>query len=559
MSSQHTLDAPVLIAGAGPIGMVLALELAHQGVRSILVERRPATTTFPKMDITNARSMELLARLGLADLVRSVGVPAQHSFDVIFASSLAGRAFGRWQLPSAEEMRAEIARCADGSMPAEPWLRASQAKVEAVLMERCLLDDLIDVQRPWQVTGVAQDADFVETTIAHAELGDHRVLRSAYVVGCDGARSRVRESLGVTQDGVEAVATFALVHFRSRDRERLQAHGQYWHLFFAGGGVVISQDEDEIWTLHSMIAPDTDPRSVDPVAVIHDVCGVPVEVDGVFESTVWKPNVLVADSYRAGRVFLAGDACHQVVPTGGYGMNTGVADAVDLGWKLAAVLDGWGGEALLDSYEAERRPVALRNRDWSFRNLSVHLQTWERADVALIDQDSEAGARHRTELGDFLAANNGENTSTGIELGYSYAGSPVVAADGEPPDLDPFHYTPTTLPGARAPHVALPDGRSILAEFSRVFTLVDHGATGAERVLEAAAARGIPIRRVALDPHAPSAPIYERRLVLVRPDGHVAWRGDDLPDDCDALIAHVAGHGAALAATPATHTEMVQL
>src|SRR5207244_285390 len=157
--------------------------------------------------------------------------------------------------------------------------------------------------------------------------------------------------------------------------ERLQAHGQYWHLFFARGGIVISQDEDETWTLHTLIAPDTDPASIDPVAVVRDVCGAPVEIDEVLEHTVWKPNVLVADSYRAGRVFLAGDACHQVPPTGGYGMNTGVADAVDLGWKLAAALDGWGGPALLDSYEAERRPVALRNRDWAFRNLSVHLQT----------------------------------------------------------------------------------------------------------------------------------------------------------------------------------------
>ena len=152
MSSQQALDAPVVIAGAGPIGMVLALELSHQGVRSIVVERRQSTTTFPKMDITNARSMELLARLGLADAVRAVGVPSHHSFDVIFASSLVGREFGRWRLPSADDMRAQIAGCADGSMPAEPWLRASQADVEAVLMARCLQDDMIDVQRPWRAT-----------------------------------------------------------------------------------------------------------------------------------------------------------------------------------------------------------------------------------------------------------------------------------------------------------------------------------------------------------------------------------------------------------------------
>ena len=259
MSSQATLDAPVVIAGAGPVGLVLALELSHQGVRSILVERQPTTTTFPKMDVTNARSMELLARLGLADLVRAAGVPSQHSFDVIFASSLAGHEFGRWRLPSVDEMRAEIAGCTDGSAPAEPWQRAMQADVEAVLMRRCLEDDMVDVQRPWRVTGVTQDADVVETTIVHANTGERRVLRSAYAVGCDGARSQVRASLGIEQEGAEEVATFALVHFRSRDRERLQAHGQFWHLFFATGGIVISQDEDEVWTVHSQVPPETQP------------------------------------------------------------------------------------------------------------------------------------------------------------------------------------------------------------------------------------------------------------------------------------------------------------
>jgi 2-polyprenyl-6-methoxyphenol hydroxylase-like FAD-dependent oxidoreductase len=556
MRSPSELDAPVVIAGAGPVGLVLALELSHHGIRSILVERRPATTTFPKMDVTNARSMELLARLGLADLVRSVGVSEQYSFDVIFCSSLAGREFARWRLPSVDQMRTEIASRPDGSTPAEPWQRTSQAHVEAALMQRCLADELIDVRRPWRVATVEQDPDVVSTMIVHGDTGEECVLRSAYVVGCDGARSQVRASLGIEQEGAEAVAALALVHFRSRDRERLQAHGQFWHVYFATGGVLIAQDEHEVWTLHAMLPPDTQPGSIDPVALVHQVCGVPVQVDEVLEHTLWRPNVLVADGYGSGRVFLAGDACHQVIPTGGYGMNTGLGDAVDLGWKLAAVLDGWGGEALLDSYEVERRPVALRNRDWSFRNLSVHLQVQDRADVALIEEDSDAGARHRAELEAFLTENSGENTSAGIELGYCYSGSPVVASDGvEPPELDPLAYQATTLPGVRAPHVALPDGRSILTWFSDGFTLVDHGASDIERLLDAAQALGIPMRHLALDPNAQSARVYERRLVLVRPDGHVAWRGDKAPADSKALLSHVTGHGDPVATTPTAAKE----
>jgi FAD-dependent monooxygenase len=237
-------------------------------------------------------------------------------------------------------------------------------------------------------------------------------------------------------------------------------------------------------------------------------------------------------------------------------MNTGVADAVDIGWKLAAMLGGWAGEALLESYEVERRPVAIRNRDWSFRNLSVQLQLLELADPALIDEPSDLGAAHRAELATFVAENDGENTSAGIELGYSYAGSPVVVSDEDaPPELDPLVYVPTTLPGARAPHVTLPDGRSILRHFSHGLTLVDHGAADAERILEAAEGLGVPMSHLPLDAGAPSASVYERRLVLVRPDGHVAWRGDSAPADSRALIARVTGQGGHVAAAARASTK----
>lgn len=544
------LDGPVVIAGAGPVGLVLALELSHHGIGSILVERRAATTTFPKMDITNSRSMELLARLGLADLVRSVGVEPHHSFDVIFASSLAGREFARWRQPSVDAMRAEIATRSDGSAPAEAWQRTSQEHVEAALMARCLENPLIDVRRPWGVADVLQNGDIVHTAIVHAQTGEHRVLRSAYVVGCDGAHSQVRRSLGIEQEGAEGVASLALVHFRSRDRRRLQAHGQFWHVYFATGGILIAQDEDEVWTVHAVVPPDTEPGTIDPIALVHQVCGAPIEIDEVLEHTLWRPNVLVADSYGSARVFLAGDACHQVIPTGGYGMNMGVADAVDIGWKLAAVLHGWAGEALLDSYEAERRPVAVGNRDWSFRNLSVQLALLDLADPTLVDEDSDRGETHRAELAAFVAEHDGENTSVGIELGYCYAGSPAVVSDEEaPPELDPLTYAPSTVPGSRAPHVRLPDGRSILGRFSRGLTLVDHGAADGERILAAAQALGVPVTHLAIDPSAPSASVYERRLVLVRPDGHVAWRGDSAPADCRAVIARITGQGGRVAAS----------
>ncbi|MEV5840215.1 FAD-dependent monooxygenase, partial [Nocardia sp. NPDC052112] len=366
--------APVVIVGAGPVGMVLALELAHHEIDSVLIEAHASTTKFPKMDETNPRSMELLARLGLADDIRAAGVGPDFSFDTAFCSSLLGYEYARWPEASVAQMRERIDRATDGTMPAEPWQRISQEYAEAVLMRRCLENTRIDVRRPWRVTAIAEHGDAVTVEMADAETAEERTVSAQYVVGCDGARSHVRACLGIEQDGMENILTMALFHFRSRDRKHLHAHGQFWHLYFASGGILIAQDEVDTWTLHGLVPPDTEPDDIDPVEFIRRICGAPVEVDEILAQSIWRPSAMLADHFRKGRVFLAGDACHQVIPNGGYGMNTGIGDAVDLGWKLAAVLNGWGGEVLLDSYEMERRPVAERNRDWSFRHVGAQLE-----------------------------------------------------------------------------------------------------------------------------------------------------------------------------------------
>jgi FAD-dependent monooxygenase len=418
-------------------------------------------------------------------------------------------------------------------------------------MERCLADPLIDVLRPWRLVGLDQDGDGVTATIeSRQEQGEQKTLRASYLVGCDGANSAVRGILGIDQQGERDVTTFAQVHFRSRDLEALHTFGQFWHLFFIGGGVgaIIAQDERETWTLHTTdLGDEAEGGEIDPQALLNRICGREIAVDEFLEVSVWRPNILVADSFREGRVFLAGDAAHQVIPTGGYGLNTGIGDAIDLGWKLAAVVSGWGGEALLDSYEAERRPVAIANRDWSFRHVGVHMEAQELVDHSLLDEEGPAGEAHRKEIAEFLEVNRGENESAGIELGYSYASSPVIASDSEAPAeaaSDPFRYVPSTLPGSRAPHVTLADGGSLLDRFVDGFTLVAFGA-GAEEAAEpfsaAAAELGMPISVLRID-DAKAREIYERDLVLVRPDGHVAWRGAAAPGDPAAILAQVTGH-----------------
>ncbi|MER6936250.1 FAD-dependent monooxygenase [Nocardioides sp. NPDC127514] len=541
-------SVPVVIVGAGPVGMVLALELAHHGIASQVIEARSTTTNFPKMDETNARSMELLARLGVSEELREVGVPPEHSFDTVFCTSLVGRELARWPEPSVTQVREQIAAAVDGSTPAEPWQRVSQELAEDVLMRRCLAESRIQVRRPWRATAVSDHGDRVSVSVKHVETREEETISCEYLVGCDGARSLVRSSAGIGLEGTEDLLDLALVHFRSRDRTHLQAHGQYWHLYFSSGGILIAQDEDEVWTLHALVPAGTTDEDVNAVELIQQVTGAPVEVDEILARSVWRPNIVLADSYRSGRVFLAGDSCHQVIPNGGYGMNTGIGDAVDLGWKLSAVLSGWGGEALLDSYEAERRPQAARALEWSSRHVGAQLEILGEVDPDLVDETSEAADVHRAHLADFIAVRRGEASSPGIEYGYRYTDSPVLAQEqADLGEFDPTTYTPTTLPGARAPHVLLPDGTSILTAYSRSFTLVDHGGEGAHELIEAAARVGIPLQHLRLEPGAHSASVYERSLVLVRPDGHVAWRGDRVGLDPEKILAHAVGRAAVTA------------
>jgi 2-polyprenyl-6-methoxyphenol hydroxylase-like FAD-dependent oxidoreductase len=535
---------PVLISGAGPIGMTLALELATHGVRSTLVERNPHTTTFPKMDLTNIRSMELYHRLGIDADVRAAGVGPTYSFDVIFASAMSGEEVTRWSLPSVDQMRATIAeRGRDGGQPQEPWQRISQIQMEELLMLHCLENELIEVLRPFRVTGVEQDADGVTTTIESRDGDETRRIRASYVVGCDGANSAVRDSLGITESGDRAVATLSQVHFQSRDMRTLHAHGQFWHVFFLGRGfaAIIAQDEVDTWTVHQQLFEDVRLSDLDPMRSLHETLGRGIEIDRLLETSIWRPNVLVADRYRNGRVFLAGDAAHQFIPTGGYGMNTGIADAVDIGWKLAAVIQGWGGPRLLDSYEPERQPVAITSRDHSFRHLSVHLQAQEMADETLIAADTPEGAEHRARLAEHYTKERGENESWGWELGYRYDTSPIIAhEEGEGPEQPWNEYHPTTWPGSRAPHVDLAAGGSPLDAFRIGFTLVEFNGDG-DRLESEARRLKIPFRRLNLSGDDNARKVYERDLVLVRPDGHVAWRGNSAPDDAAGLLASVTG------------------
>jgi 2-polyprenyl-6-methoxyphenol hydroxylase-like FAD-dependent oxidoreductase len=537
------LDTPVLVVGGGPTGLVLASVLSGYGINCVLVERNTHTTRFPKMDVTNGASMELLRRLGVDAELRRVGVAPQHSFDVIFAPGLDGPEVARWRLPSVDEQFATLRAAPDGTRPGQPWQRCSQAIFEAVMMDRCKRDPLIDVRQGWQLQTCDQNGDVVEATVVD-DTGDALTIRASYLVGCDGASSRVRTELGIAMEGVKDITEFALVHFRSGDLANLHALGQFWHIYTTGGAVLIAQDEVDTWTLHQDLGSDVD--DPDPIGDPHEfvarALGRPIRIDEVTASSVWRPSALLADRYGWDRILLAGDSAHTMVPTGGYGMNTGLGDAVNLGWKLAGLLHGWGGPGLLASYEAERRPIGERNRNASVENALVLFQYRDMVDPKLIGQDSDDGRAHRAAVAEFLTTNDGENTSLGIELDVRYDDSPIVyAADSEAPRWDRRTFVPTVRPGHRAPNVVVGEDETLFDQFSDGYTLVDavSAPSDAKLLLDEAELVGMPVRHLVLD-DSRLCELYGHRLVFVRPDLHIAWSGTTIADPAE-VVARVRG------------------
>jgi 2-polyprenyl-6-methoxyphenol hydroxylase-like FAD-dependent oxidoreductase len=535
------IEAPVLIAGGGPVGMTLALNLARYGVRSLLLERNPTTTRHPKMDLTNGRSMELFHRLDIAEQLRDAGVPRENAFDISWITSLVGHELHRFYYPSANEKRALIRARNDGSQGAQPPLRVSQVQIEPVLKKAIDENPLIDVRFGTAFERiVAQDDNGVTVEISDTETNALQIVRCQYLAGCDGGGSRVRRNLGIELDGEMAVAGAHMVHFRTDARDVLQRWGPVYHLQ-TGRGTIIAQNDHDIYTLQAWLIPGMGIEDMRPEDVLEDWVGTKFDYE-ILQANPWTANFVVAQRYRASRVLLAGDSAHQFIPTGGYGMNSGIADAAALSWVLAARIQGWGGDTLLDAYDTERRPTAWWHLEASRRHMGVRLDIGRvYAEAGDLDGEGPEADARRAEAGRRIAAlGNAENESWGVEYGYRYDDSAVIAHEPSPPAIDPLTYVPNTWPGARLPHVFLADGTAIHDRLGLFLTLVALDDVDSTAIERAAADLGIPLTVLRLG-QPELRPIYERALLLVRPDQHVAWRGDTLPDDPAALLKLVTG------------------
>ncbi|MBX6749798.1 MAG: FAD-dependent monooxygenase [Micromonosporaceae bacterium] len=539
MAGRGRGQTPVLIVGAGPVGAVTALTLARYGVPSTVVDRSVLPSAGPTMDVIDGRSMELLRQLGLADRIRAVGIDSHHSLDVLWTRGFTQPPVLVWHCPSVDQMRRQYAAVNDGTAPVEPYQRVLGSVVERLLRQEAAAHPLIDVWPGSAVTAVEATADQVTATVV--DRAGRRTITADYLVACDGARSIVRRFLGIDLDPAAESSTLCSVDFRSRDR-RLRQYGRAFVTIATAGLTLISRDEYALWT--ATFPVDGPGNGVaDPLAEVQRRLGIGFTVDDLISVVRQDATLAVASTFRAGRVFLAGDAAHPVVPTGVYGASPGIGDAVDLGWKLAGVVNGWAGPRLLDSYEAERRPVALLYRELCADLLEVG-RRFGRLAAAGVSPEQLAG---------FLEVQAHHIDNLGVHFGHRYVGSPVVVTEpGEPPLWSWSEITGSTWPGGRAPSVRLSSGEQLFDRFGPGFTLLDISGYGLGRdLVDQAARRSVPITYLAIDDRAVRA-CYERQLVLVRPDHYVGWRSDYAPVNWGEILDVITGQGCAVGATGAT-------
>lgn len=537
------METQVIVVGAGPVGLTLAIDLGRRGIRCTLIERKEAPEFLPKMERCNARTMELYRRIGLADKIRVAGLRGDVPMDVYIVLSMTEPPLLHLPYPSVDQARREIAQSNDGTMPCEPYQLISQYTLEPLLKSVAETLPSVTVRYGCEFVSLAQDEQGVTVT-ARTSGGKTETLRAFYVVGCDGGASPVRKQLGIPLRGEGNLLELRQALYRCDELfdkipiGKGPGKGRHYHVADDRASFLIMQDSTKHFTLHATVGSDEEMKSQ-----FEKVVGIPVKYE-MLSCQQWRQNLLLADRYRDGRVFLAGDAVHLVIPTGGLGMNTGVGDAFDLSWKLAATLKGWGGANLLNSYEIERRQVGERNVGAS-RYASLGRRKWRsqyRPNIRDSTPEGQATRDNLTRVADIEQRKT--NEMIGAELGYRYVDSPIIDNIPGGPELLFREYHPTTWPGARLPHVWLANGTPIQDRIpSGGFTLLRLGHTKADTSAaeNALCVHGAPVTVLDVADEA-ARDIYGFDLILLRPDMHVVWRGNAPHPDTTALAATITGH-----------------
>lgn len=527
----------VVVAGAGPVGLSLAIELGKRGISCLVVERNDRVGYSPRAKTTNTRTREHLRRWGIAGTLRQASpIPPDYPPNVVFATRMNGPALSRFEnafngCRVKNELYSEEAQ----------WV--PQYTLEEVLRAEATSLPGVEVAFDTELRVMEDSGDLVTAEVVNVKTSHVRRMRCDYLVGADGARSFVRQSLGIDMAGQSGVAKNYSIIFRAPDLATKHSHGpaiMYWMVNDDVPGLLGPMDEQGLWFfMATKLANDVDPSTVDAVELIRRGTGLTDLSVEVIHADPWVAHSLIANAYSRGRIFLAGDACHLHPPFGGFGMNMGIGDAVDLGWKLAARLQGWGGDHLLDSYELERRPVHERTIRESLANYAVVGNQLVRP---ALESNSAEGEAVRREVGAVIQATKGREFYTlGLVLGAHYHGSRILVPDGTSPPPEHFtDYVPSACPGCLAPHSWLADGTSLYDHFGSGLTLLAFdGLDGTDVLAAEATRRGIPFKVAAVD-HPSMRERYGARFALIRPDQHVGWRGNYLPDS-GVLLERVTG------------------
>ncbi|MDE1180066.1 FAD-dependent oxidoreductase [Paraburkholderia sp.] len=527
---------PVVIVGAGPVGLALAGDLGWRGVQCVLIERGDGQVFQPKMDMVGIRTMEFCRRWGIVDDVENAGYNRDYSQDYAWVSQLhGGYEFGRESFPTVrDEPKPE--------QSPQKRERCPQNFFDPVLTRFAAKTGNVQIRYSTEYVSHTERSDGVTVTVRDLVTGEESTIECQYVVGCDGGASRVKEALGIKMTGTPALTytTNAIIECEGLEKLHDKKPG-YRYIFIGPEGTwstVVAINGANWWRFS--IVGDGTMRTLtedDVAAAFRRAVGRDDVEFRIISVMPWIRRQLVADNYGTQRVKIAGDAAHLTSPTGGFGMNMGVQDAVDLGWKLQAMVEGWGGAHLLDTYEFERRPVAIRNVNEATSNLKLMLTPRQTLTPAVFETGPQ-GDQARKVFGDaYTQMMKREWYTIGIHLGFRYEGSSIVVPDGTPEPEDTVStYVQTARPGHRAPHVWLAPDQSTLDLLGREFVLMRFDRSIPVDALTAAARQArVPLRVVDVD-NAQARALYECALVLVRPDGHVTWRANSAPDDADALI-----------------------
>lgn len=542
MSGTAHTDTPVLIVGGGPIGLALAADLGRRGVAAMLIERNENKLGPAKMLEVSVRTMEFCRQLGIADRVYNWGFPLDYPLDNAFVTDMQRYEIGRIEIPSLADRR-------DSAFSPERGLICPQTWFDPILQDYARSFAHIRIRHRVMLESFDQDEDGVTARVRDQRTDAIETVRSRFLIGCDGFASTVRDLLGIEVRGDKHIDWSMNVYLRIPDFFAQHDKRKAVRYVFVGPegtwSFISFVDGKDLWRLQFVGLDPDKLESTDIPALVRRCMGRDIAYT-MEDKTLWVRKRTVADRFADGRVFLAGDSAHAHPPNGGLGMNTGLQDAFDLGWKLAATLQGWGGAALLDSYDTERRPASARAAEVSLANYRRLTGGTKHADILA---NTPAGEAARREIGARLVEENSKSWQpTGVHLGYIYHPSPIVVPDGTPkPVDDTVGYVPTAFPGSRAPHVCLAPGRSTLDLFGDGFALLNFAGAETAALESAAAAVGLPLHthRIASEE---AARLYAARLVLVRPDGHVAWRGDEVGSDPAGIVETVRGNGPRIAA-----------